>query len=116
MNFLIQKINTYKELASIYTLIEAANSKEVVNSKQIIDNKFTLLEYLSTKPSETSEVIKESIDEFKGLDKDVRLLTYKILLEKFNNKYDNLNNKQKIILKEFINSLDSTPQLKKFLQ
>ena len=112
--FFNTKISTYKELASIYTLIEAANSKEVVNSQQIINNKFTLLEYLSIKSTKNSEVIKESMDEFKGLDKDVRLLTYKILLEKFNNKYDNLNSKQKTILKEFINSLDSTPQLKNF--
>ena len=112
--FFNTKISTYKELASIYTLIEAANSKEIINSQQIINNKFTLLEYLSNKSFETSEVIKEPINEFKELDKDVRLLTYKILLEKFNSKYDNLNNKQKIILKEFINSLDSTPQLKNF--
>ena len=36
------------------------------------------------------------------------------MLEKFNDKYSSLNNRQKYILKEFINSVDSTPRLKEF--
>ena len=47
-------------------------------------------------------------------DKDVRTLTYKVLLEKFNSKYDKLSNEQKNVLKEFINSVDSTPGLRNF--
>jgi hypothetical protein len=37
-----------------------------------------------------------------------------VLLEKFNSKYDNLSNDQKQVLKEFINSVDSTPGLRNF--
>ena len=112
--FFNTKIKTYKELASIYTLIETTNSKEAINPQQVVNNKFTLLEYLTKQPAENVEIIKESIDDFKEADKDVRMLTYRILLEKFNSKYDGLSHKQKVILKEFINSLDSTPQLKNF--
>jgi len=112
--FFNTKIKTYKELASIYTLIETTNSKEVINPQQVVNNKFTLLEYLTKQPAENVEIIKESIDDFKEADKDIRMLTYRILLEKFNSKYDGLSHKQKVILKEFINSLDSTPQLKNF--
>jgi predicted choloylglycine hydrolase len=36
------------------------------------------------------------------------------MLEKFNGKYASLNENQKIILKEFINSVDSTPKLRDF--
>lgn len=36
------------------------------------------------------------------------------MLEQFNDKYSDLNNRQKNILKEFIESVDSTPQLKEF--
>ena len=46
--------------------------------------------------------------------KDLRILTYKVLLEKFNGKYASLNNNQKSVLKEFINSVDSTPKLREF--
>lgn len=112
--FFNTKIKTYKELASVYTLIESSNSKEIINPQQIIDNKYTLLEYLTDKSSDNVQVIKESIDDFKESDKDIRMLTYRILLEKFNSKYDGLSSKQKTILKEFINSLDSTPQLRNF--
>ena len=42
------------------------------------------------------------------------ILTYKILLEKFNTKYENLSTEQKQVLKEFINSVDSTPGLRDF--
>ena len=52
--------------------------------------------------------------EFKSYDKDLRTLTYHVLLENFNTKYDKLNSKQKLILKEFINSADNGPVLKKF--
>ena len=36
------------------------------------------------------------------------------MLENFNTKYDELNTKQKSILKEFITSADNGPQLKEF--
>ena len=44
----------------------------------------------------------------------MRFLTYKILLEKFNGKYENLNNDQKEILRELIYSIDNKPKLKEF--
>ena len=37
-----------------------------------------------------------------------------MLLEKFNDKYSTLNERQKNILKEFIESVDNTPSLKEF--
>ena len=108
------KIKDYKELASLYTLIEGYNSLSNVDSNQIIENKITLLEHL-TKQEVTSDIIKEDVlKEFQTYDKDLRILTYKILLEKFNNKYDSLGVEQKQVLKEFINSVDSTPGLREF--
>jgi len=42
------------------------------------------------------------------------VLAYRVLLEKFNDKYADLNSNQKSTLKEFINSVDNTPKLKEF--
>lgn len=107
------KIGNYKELAALYTLIEGYNSKEDVDSQQLINNKITLLEHLTKK--EISENQKDIVlDEFSSYDKDTRILTYKILLEKFNDKYDTLSVEQKEVLKEYINSVDSTPGLRDF--
>ena len=108
------KIKNYKELASLYTLIEGYNSKEASNSQQIIDNKVTLLEHLTKQEVNTEEVKEDVLKEFQTYDKDLRILTYKVLLEKFNSKYDNLSNEQKQVLKEFINSVDSAPGLRDF--
>ncbi len=108
------KIKNYKELASLYTLIEGYNSKEASDSQQIIDNKVTLLEHLTKHEVNTKEVKEDVLKEFQTYDKDLRILTYKVLLEKFNSKYDNLSIEQKQVLKEFINSVDSAPGLRDF--
>ena len=108
------KIKNYKELASLYTLIEGYNSKEASDSNQIIDNKVTLLEHLTKQEVNEKEVKDDVLKEFQSYDKDLRILTYKVLLEKFNSKYENLSTEQKQVLKEFINSVDSTPGLRDF--
>ena len=107
------KIKNYKELAALYTLIEGVNAEKSTDTKQLVNNKITLLEFLTKKEVSTKQ--KDIVlNEFKTYDKDTRILTYKILLENFNDKYDNLSSDQKQVLKEFINSVDSTPGLRNF--
>jgi len=108
------KIKNYKELASLYTLIEGYNTKEASDSQQLIDNKITLLEHLTKQEVNTEDVKEDVLKEFQTYDKDLRILTYKVLLEKFNSKYEKLSTEQKQVLKEFINSVDSTPGLRDF--
>lgn len=104
----------YRVHASFFILTEIYNQDNLTNPNQIIDNKVTLLEHLTTKEV-NKEVVKESvIEEFKSYDKDLRILTYRVLLEKFNGKYEGLNPNQKAVLKEFINTVDSTPTLREF--
>ncbi len=98
--FFGSKIKNYKELASLYTLIEGYNTKEVTDSEQIIDNKITLLEHL-TRSELTLNTKEDVLKEFSSYDKDLRTLTYRVLLEKFNEKYDGLSAEQKQVLKEF---------------
>jgi len=112
-SFFGSKVTNYKELAALYTLIENINLNSISNPTQLVDNKITLLEHLTKK--ELTQNSKQTIfEEFSAYDKDVRTLTYKVLLEKFNDKYDSLTNSQKQVLKEYINSVDSTPDLRNF--
>ena len=105
------KVKNYKEIAAIYTLIESYHS-EKINLDQVNDNKVTIMEFLTKKvQSKKKDTV---LDEFKSYDKDLRTLTYRVLLEKFNDKYDGLSKEQKEILKEFIYSIDSTPTLREF--
>ena len=108
------KIKSYKELAALYTLIESHNVDINTNINQVIDNKITILEYLTKHEINTKEVKDDVLKEFQTYDKDLRILTYKVILEKFNNKYQDLSSEQKQVLKEFINSVDSTPGLRSF--
>ena len=112
-SFFGSKINNYKELASLYTLVEIVNSQNSPNPVQLIENKVNLVEYLSKSPVELNNP-KTLVEEFSEYDKDTRFLTYQVLLEKFNDKYSELSREQKDVLKEYINSVDSTPDLRNF--
>jgi hypothetical protein len=112
-SFFGSKISDYKELAALYTLIENINSQSILNPTQLVENKVTLLEHL-TKKEIKLDLSQTLLEEFSTYDKDIRTLTYKVLLEKFNNKYDSLTDDQKQVLKEYINSVDSTPDLRNF--
>ena len=113
-DFFKTKLPSYKVHAALYTLVEIYNSENLSNPNQIIENKISLLESLTTRSINKQKVEDDLMVEFQSYDKDLRILTYKVMLEKFNGKYENLNDNQKSILKEFINAVDSTPKLKEF--
>jgi hypothetical protein len=113
-SFFRTKLPNYKAQAALFTLLEVYNSDNLSNPDQIIENKTVLLEFLTSKSIDKKEVKENILEDFKTQDKDIRVLTYRVLLEKFNDKYSNLNENQKNVLKEFINGIDSTPKLKEF--
>jgi hypothetical protein len=112
--FFKTKLPHYKSQAAIYTLIETASSDKKQLHEQIINNKLVLLEHLTSSIKKTDKPKEDVIDEFSQYDKGTRILTYKILLEKFNTKYSDFSANKKLILKEFINSVDNTDKLKVF--
>ena len=105
------KVSTYKPLAALYCLLEAQNTENLSDPTVIVENKTTLLEHLSQ--TKQPAVAKDALmEEYATYDKDLRLLTYKILLEKFNSRYKDLLPEQKNILKEFITSANSSTRLR----
>jgi len=111
--FFKTKLPHYKAQAAIYTLIESTENTSVP-TEQIITNKLVVLEHLTSTTTKKESKSDEVITELNNVDKDTRILTYKILLEKFNSKYANFSNTKKAILKEFINSVDNPVKLKEF--
>jgi len=112
--FFNHKLPNYKVFAAFYTLLEITNTPKNADLDQTINNKVTILEHLTAAQITEGKVRDEVMDEFNNVDKDVRLLAYKMLLESFNTKYDTLHTKQKEILKEYITSIDNTSRLKEF--
>lgn len=114
-HFFSAKVRDYKALAALYCLLEAQNNSELVDPQVFVDNKTTILEHLTEQEQDKGKVRQSLIEEYSTYEKDLKLLTYKILLEKFNKKYQDLLPEQKNILKEFITSVDSTTKLRDFV-
>ena len=114
-DFFKTKVDTYKVYGAIFTLIESQVSKQYSNTKQIITNKLTLLEHVTKESLTERKVASKVVEEFMKEDKEIRSLAYKILIEKFNDKYSDLSTEQKDLLKEYINNISDTVQLKTYL-
>jgi hypothetical protein len=106
------RINNYKELASIYKLFEY---NEVDNPKSLLECKNSIVNHLlghNVKQTTTNKLIET----YKSHDKNVRLLAYKILVDKFNKKYSGLNENQKEILNKFITHVNDSESLKQYFE
>jgi hypothetical protein len=114
-NFFKAKIQNYKVNAAVFNLLEAHNSSDFIHPKVIIDNKVTLLEFLTQKPIDKNQVKDKILEEYSKQDKGTRILIYKLMIDKFNNKYSNLLPEQKSLLKEFINNVSNTVTLKEYV-
>ena len=113
-SFFKSKVNNYKTLAAAYTLFEVAIENKFIEPKQVVLNKLTLMEHITKKTlveNKESEVAIELAKE----DKNVRILAYRMLIEKFNSKYANLSERQKSVLKEFINNISNPEHLKSYI-
>ena len=113
--FFKSKINNYSQYAAAYSLIEAHNSLEFVEPAQVIGNKVTLLEHITRKEVNKENVTDRVLEEYAKMDKGTRILAYKILLERFNSKYNNMSDIQKSVLKEYINNISNTVKLREFV-
>ena len=109
-DFFNTKINNYKVLASIYNLFE---HKEEVAPDKYVATKYTIVENI-TSQSKASKTNK-TYDYLKKQEKDLRILAYSTLVEKFNKKYSNLTKKQKTLIKEYINNISNTNKLREYV-
>ena len=108
--FLSSKVNNYKIYSSIYRLFEYSNLSPELKT----ESHFNLVEHITTKNNNIK--LSENIGNALPKDEDLRILTYKTLLEKFNQKYTKLSGAQKNLLKEYINNVSNTNSLKDTLR
>lgn len=113
--FFSMKVRDYKALAAMYCLMEAQNAEDLSDPQSLVDNKITILEHLTAKKQNETDVKDALVEEYSKYDKDLRLLTYKILLEKFNGEYENFLPEQKAILREFITASESQVKLRNMI-
>ena len=110
-NFFKAKISNYKVMASVFNLLENNNASPL----SIVNSKVTLLEHITGTSLNTKKKKDMVMEDYAKYDKDTRLLTYKVLLEKFNSKYKGLEQNQKLLLKEYVNNVTNSPSLKEYI-
>ena len=107
--FLSSKVNNYSVYASIYKLFEYNNISPVEKT----ESHFNLVEHVTTSNKNN---IKSSLSTVLPKDEDLRILTYKSLLERFNAKHSKLNYPQKSLLRAYINNVSNTNSLKEYIE
>ena len=110
-DFFRTRIGNYKDLASVYKLFETQHNSNPFEETEI---RFVVAENLKDVNTPTKQ--KQSvIEKYAKESKDLRLLSYKILVDKFNQKYSNLNESQRDLLQAYINNISNTSTLKDFM-
>jgi hypothetical protein len=115
--FMSGRVPSYKVYASIYKLFESATREEIFEDlNDVISSRFVVVEHLKGALKEES-IIKESnySEILKNQPEEIRYLSYKILLEKFNEKYSNFSDKQKAVLREYINNGTDLEKFSKYI-
>ncbi len=113
--FLSSNLQNYKLLASIYKVFESKTQGRKVEIRDFIESNNTILEHI-TNVRPVSKPQDKLYEEFKKQSEDLRLLTYKLLIENFNKKYSTLDESQKNLLREFINNVSNTSTFPKFIE
>lgn len=109
-DFFKYRVNNYKQLASTYKLFEFTQD---ISPKEWVDCKNTIFENIVNKKE---QLVEEKLnEEYTNQPKEIRLLAYKFLVDSFNEKYSSLNLEQRTILRTYINNIDNSEKLRKYV-
>jgi hypothetical protein len=113
--FLSSNLQNYKLLASVYKIFETKVKGTKVEIRDYIESNNLVLEHI-TSSKITGKKPEQIYETFRQQSEDLRLLTYKLLVENFNKKYSNLSETQKDLLREFINNVSNTSTFSKYIK
>ena len=113
-DFFRARIPNYKVYASIYKTF-LAETTPVFDPVDEVDSTFSIIEHITRNKIKPRNTDSKVITEFKGEDKDLRLLSYQLMVDNFNGKYKNLNSMQRNLLKEYVNNISNTNSLREFI-
>jgi len=105
------RVDNYRTLASTYTIFENTSSLKPADDVRL---RYNLVEAVTSKGTHKAAK-KQIVTEYEQQDKDTQLLSYQILVDKFNEKYGDLTPKQKKVLREYINNVSNTSNLKELI-
>ena len=113
-DFFRARIPNYKVYASIYKKF-IVETTPIVNPSEEVESTFSIIEHITRNKTKPKNTESQVLTEFKGEDKDLRLLSYQLMVDNFNGKYKKLNSMQRNLLKEYINNISNTNSLREFI-
>jgi hypothetical protein len=113
-DFFRARIPNYKVYASIYKKF-LSETTPVFDPVDEVDSTFSIIEHITRNKVKSKNTDSQIISEFKEEDKDLRLLSYQLMVDNFNGKYKNLNSMQRNLLKEYVNNISNTNSLREFI-
>ena len=113
-DFFRARIPNYKVYASIYKKF-LTETTPIFNPTEEVESTFSIIEHITRNKTKPKNTESQVISEFKGEDKDLRLLSYQLMVDNFNGKYKKLNSMQRNLLKEYINNISNTNSLREFI-
>jgi hypothetical protein len=110
-------VRNYRVLASIFKTFEDVVSSDCkFDVKEVYQAKNCIVEHIVDKPK-VMHSEDELINYYQTQTEDIRLLTYKLLCEKMNEKYDSvLDDEQKSVLREYICNVANTNNFDVFVK
>jgi hypothetical protein len=118
-DFLNGSISNYKLLASIYKVFEESVNSVDCDPREIFKARTCIVESIAAPKTPTRLVSedekKDLVKIYQQQNEDVRLLAYKLLVYSFNEKYKGLDEKQKILIREYINNISNTNSLRQYI-
>jgi len=110
--FFKAKVENYKNLASIYMLFEISQQEDPDPSVET-KYRFSIIESISKPVSKNTE--DPVLEQYRSFDKGTKHMVYKMLIQKFNEKYYDLDSNQKSLLKEYITNISTSNKLREYV-
>jgi len=110
--FFRSRIDNYTVLASISKIFENVNDDSPAD---ITRARYSIVEHITSKNVKKDKTVSKIVESYQKQEKDLRLLAYKLMVDKFNEKYKDLSSKQKKLLSEYINNVSNTNSLREYV-
>ena len=114
-DFFRSKIRNYKTYASIYKLFESTQNEVFCDPREMVESKNTIILGLCNNNKTPSSNSVDEVNNYAKHNEDLRLIGYKLLVDRFNEKYSELNEDQRMLLKNYINNISNTNSLREYI-
>lgn len=111
--FFKSRVENYRKIASVYKVFKALTEEVNYKPSDLVRSKYTIVEHVTNDDVDKEESLESELrEDFREKSRDLRLLAQRVMIEKFNKKYEGLLDEQKEVLRKYINNISNTNNLR----